>query len=60
MIKANSYAHELSMPLTDEIIMDLNKKNQFIGLEILDASKLLDTSSESLKNIIAIDLIVES
>ncbi|MDR0911860.1 MAG: DUF2283 domain-containing protein [Methanobrevibacter sp.] len=59
MIKVNNYAHESTVPLTDDIIMDLNKKDEFIGLEILDASKLLDASPESLKNIIAIDLIVK-
>lgn len=59
MIKVDKYEHETSVPLTDDIIMDLNKKGEFIALEILNASHVLDTTPESLENITNIDLTVK-
>lgn len=59
MIKVDKYEHETSVPLTDDIIMDLNEKGEFIALEILNASHVLDTTPESLENITNIDLTVK-
>ncbi len=59
MIKVDKYEHETSVPLTDDIIMDLNEKGEFIALEILNASHVLDTTPESLENISNIDLTVK-
>lgn len=59
MIKVDKYEHETSVPLTDDIIMDLNEKGEFIALEILNASQVLDTIPESLENISNIDLTVK-
>ena len=56
MIKVDKYEHETSVPLTDDIIMDLNEKGEFIALEILNASQVLDTIPGSLENISNIDL----
>jgi uncharacterized protein YuzE len=59
MIKVDKYEHETSVPLTDDIIMDLNEKGEFIALEILNAPHVLDTTPESLENITNIDLTVK-
>jgi len=50
-IKIENYEHEESIQLNNNVIMDLNKEKQFIGLEILSASHILKTIKSSLKNI---------
>ena len=58
-IKVKNYEHEHSIQLNDSIIMDLNKEKQFIALEILNASLVLNTSISSLEDIINIVLYVK-
>ncbi len=55
-IKVKNYEHEHSIQLNDNVIMDLNKDKQFIALEILNASNVLNTNISSLENIIDIVL----
>jgi len=50
-IKVKNYVHETSIQLNDNVIMDLNKEKQFIALEILCASRELNTSKSSLEKI---------
>ena len=55
-IKVENYEHEESIELNNNVIMDLNKEKQFIGLEILSASHVLKTTKVSLENIVNIVL----
>jgi len=50
-IKVKNYEHETSIQLNDNVIMDLNKEKQFIALEILSASHVLNTNKSSLGEI---------
>ena len=58
-IKVKDYEHERSVQLSDDVIMDFNKENEFIALEILNASYVLDTDESSLENIRDITLSVK-
>jgi len=58
-IKVKNYDHERSVELSDDIIMDFNKDNEFIALEILNASDVLDADESSLENIRDINLSVK-
>jgi len=58
-IKVKDYEHERSVQLSDDVIMDFNKDNEFIALEILNASYVLDTNESSLENIRDIALSVK-
>jgi len=55
-IKIEDFVHEESIQLNNNLIMDLNKEKQFIGLEILSASHALKTTKLSLENIANIAL----
>jgi len=55
-IEVEDYEHEESIQLNNNVIMDLNKEKQFIGLEILSASHVLKTTKTSLENIVNIVL----
>jgi len=55
-IKIENYEHEESIQLNNNVIMDLNKEKQFIGLEILSASHILKATESSLENIASIVL----
>ncbi|MDR0911527.1 MAG: DUF2283 domain-containing protein [Methanobrevibacter sp.] len=55
-IQVENYEHENTIELNNDVMMDFNKNDEFIALEILSASKVLDTTKFSLKNIISIDL----
>ena len=57
-IKVKDYEHERSVQLSDDIIMDFNKKNEFIALKILNTSYVLNVDESSLKNIHDITLSV--
>jgi uncharacterized protein YuzE len=59
LIRVENYGHAESIELNENIIMDLNKDNEFSALEILNASDVLSTTKFSLKNILAIDLRVK-
>ena len=50
-IKVEDYVHEESIQLNNNLIMDLNKEKQFIGLEILNASHELKNSKSSMENL---------
>ncbi|MDR3290816.1 MAG: DUF2283 domain-containing protein [Methanobrevibacter sp.] len=58
MIKVPEYEYEKSVSLNNNVIMDLNKENKFIALEILNASHVLGivNNKYSLKKIIKIEL----
>ena len=58
-IKVENYEHERSVQLTDDVIMDFNKDNKFVALEILNASHVLAVNEHSLENIRNIDLSVK-
>jgi len=58
-IKVKNYEHERSVELSDDIIMDFNKDNEFIALEILNVSDVLDADESSLENIHDINLSVK-
>lgn len=58
-IKVKSYEHERSVQLSDDVIMDFNKDNKFIALEILNASHVLAVNEDSLENIHDISLSVK-
>jgi len=58
-IKVKDYEHERSVQLSDDVIMDFNKDNEFIALEILNASYVLDADESSLENIRDIALSVK-
>ncbi|MDR3223666.1 MAG: DUF2283 domain-containing protein [Methanobrevibacter sp.] len=58
-IEVENYEHEESVSLNNNLIMDFNKNHEFIALEILNASDVLDTNKHSLKKIINIDLRVK-
>lgn len=59
LIKTENYEHETTIQLNDNVIMDFNKKGEFIALEILSVSHLLETTIKSLENISSINLIVK-
>ena len=59
MIKVENYKHDETIELDDNILMDFNKHGEFIALEILSLSDVLDTSIESLENIKGVNLIVK-
>ncbi|MBQ6218991.1 MAG: DUF2283 domain-containing protein [Methanosphaera sp.] len=48
-LKKEEYAYAYSIEITDGIILDLNEKHNVIGLEILDASEILEISEIYLK-----------
>jgi uncharacterized protein YuzE len=58
-IKVKDYEHERSVQLSDDVIMDFNKNNEFIALEILNASHVLAVDGYSLENIRDISLSVK-
>jgi uncharacterized protein YuzE len=58
-IKVKNYDHEKSVQLSDDIIMDFNKDNEFIALEILNVSHVLGVDLYSLENINDISLSVK-
>lgn len=48
--KSENYGYAYSIELTGSIILDLNKTEDVIGLEILDASKNLNINKNYFKN----------
>ena len=48
-IKKEKYSYTYSMDITDEIILDLDENKKVIGLEILNASSILEIDSLYLK-----------
>jgi len=58
-IKVKNYEHERSVQLSESLIMDFNKDNEFIALEILNASRVLTVNEQSLENIHDISLSVK-
>ncbi|MDR2830788.1 MAG: DUF2283 domain-containing protein [Methanobrevibacter sp.] len=56
MIRVPNYEHEESVSLNNNLIVDFNKDNEFIALEILDASHVLNTNKHSLQKISNINL----
>jgi len=59
MIKVEKYKHSETIELDENILMDFNKKGEFIALEILSASHVLDTNIKSLENIDSVNLIIK-
>ena len=59
MIKVENYKHSETIELDENVLMDFNKKGEFIALEILSLSHVLNTSIKSLENINSVDLIVK-
>ncbi|MGL6298915.1 MAG: DUF2283 domain-containing protein [Methanobacteriaceae archaeon] len=57
-IKVKNYEHEASIQLSDEVIMDFNKNNEFIALKIINASHVLGVNEYSPENIHNISLFV--
>jgi len=58
-IKVKNYKHERSVQLSESLIMDFNQDNEFIALEILNASTVLTVNEQSLENIHEINLSVK-
>ena len=49
--KVESYDYDVSVELTNNIIVDFNNVGQFSALEILNASKVFGVSKDALMNI---------
>ena len=54
--KQIDYKYKISVELNDNIIMDFDKNDQPVALEILNASKVLNTDKFSLKRINSLDM----
>lgn len=60
LIKTENYGHETTIQLNNNNnIMEFDKKGEFIALEILSVSHVLETSIKSVENINSINLIVK-
>ena len=56
--KQIDYKYNISVELNNNVIMDFDKNNQPVALEILNASKVLNVGKFSLKRINSVDLTI--
>ena len=50
VLRKADFDYAYSIDVTSEIILDIDSNNKLVGIEFLDASKVLDVNSELLNN----------